>query len=158
MCGIMSLEWKAFSNVFESQIERVEAFVMSFKTGTSLVFLTACLTVLGALPASAATSSAIALQNCHSERALRSAPRNQSELSAGTNAQRVRPNHRSATASELPRQLCAVRARSGPFGLYKKGSLGETSSAYDPLCRLVEGTAAASEPRRTVVVAPCRSS
>jgi hypothetical protein len=59
----MSLEWKAFSNVFGSQIERVEAFVMSFKTGTSLVFLTVCLTALAVLPANAATSSAAARQN-----------------------------------------------------------------------------------------------
>src|SRR5215472_1747569 len=46
-----------------SQIERVEAFVMSFKTGTSLVFLTVCLTALAVLPANAATSSATARQN-----------------------------------------------------------------------------------------------
>src|SRR5215471_15613755 len=48
---------------FRSQIERVEAFVMSFKTGTSLVFLTVCLTALAVLPANAATSSATARQN-----------------------------------------------------------------------------------------------
>jgi hypothetical protein len=36
---------------------------MSFKTGTSLVFLTVCLTALAVLPANAATSSAIARQN-----------------------------------------------------------------------------------------------
>jgi hypothetical protein len=63
MCGIMSLEWKAFSNVFGSQIERVEAFVMRFKTGTSLVFLGACVTALAALPANAATGSAAARLN-----------------------------------------------------------------------------------------------
>src|SRR5499427_6667545 len=48
---------------FRSQIERVEAFVMSFKTGTSLVFLTVCLTALAVLPANAATSSNAARQN-----------------------------------------------------------------------------------------------
>ena len=36
---------------------------MSFKTGTSLVFLTVCLTALAVLPANAATSSATARQN-----------------------------------------------------------------------------------------------
>jgi hypothetical protein len=63
VCDIMSLGWKAFLNVFRSQIERVEAFVMSFKTGTSLVFLAACLTALAALPANAATSRAAPRQN-----------------------------------------------------------------------------------------------
>jgi hypothetical protein len=58
----MSLERKAFLNVLMPS-ERVEAFVMSFKTGTSLVFLAACLTALAALPANAATSSATARQN-----------------------------------------------------------------------------------------------
>jgi len=36
---------------------------MSFKTGTSLVFLAACLTALAALPSNAATSSASVRQN-----------------------------------------------------------------------------------------------
>jgi hypothetical protein len=36
---------------------------MSFKSGTSLVLLAACLTALTALPANAATSSAAARQN-----------------------------------------------------------------------------------------------
>ena len=45
------------------QIQRVEAFVMSFKTGTSQVFLAVCLTALFALPANAATSSNAARQN-----------------------------------------------------------------------------------------------
>jgi hypothetical protein len=48
---------------FGCQIPRVEAFVMSFKSGTSLVLLAACLTALTALPANAATSSAAARQN-----------------------------------------------------------------------------------------------
>jgi hypothetical protein len=58
----MSLERKAFLNVLMPS-GRVEAFVMSFKTGTSLVFSAACLTALAALPANAATSSAMARQN-----------------------------------------------------------------------------------------------
>jgi hypothetical protein len=45
------------------QIQRVEAFVMRFKTGTSQVFLAVCLTALFALPANAATSSNAARQN-----------------------------------------------------------------------------------------------
>jgi len=48
---------------FECQIQCVEAFVMSFKTGTSLAFLAVCLTALAALPANAATSSATGRQN-----------------------------------------------------------------------------------------------
>ena len=36
---------------------------MNFKTGTSLVFLAACLTAFAALPANAATSNAAARQN-----------------------------------------------------------------------------------------------
>jgi hypothetical protein len=48
---------------FECQIPCVKAFVMSFKSGTSLVLLAACLTALTALPANAATSSAAARQN-----------------------------------------------------------------------------------------------
>ena len=58
----MSLEWKAFSNV-SGQILRVEAFVVNFKTGTSLAFFAACLTALAALPANAGTSSSAARQN-----------------------------------------------------------------------------------------------
>jgi hypothetical protein len=41
----------------------VKAFVMSFKTGTSLVFLAACLTAIAALPVNAATSSTAGRQN-----------------------------------------------------------------------------------------------
>ena len=84
---------------------------MSFKSGTSLVLLAACLTALTALQRRCAAE-------CDSERALRSTPRSQWTLSAGTNAQRVRPNHRSPTASELPRQLFTIRARAG-CDLYK---------------------------------------
>src|SRR6516165_2667950 len=47
----------------KSKTQCVEAFVMIFKTGTSLVFLAASLTALAALPANAATSSAAARQN-----------------------------------------------------------------------------------------------
>jgi hypothetical protein len=48
---------------FGGKLQCMEAFVMSFKTGTSLVFLAACLTALAALPANAATSSAAGRQN-----------------------------------------------------------------------------------------------
>src|SRR5215469_10397380 len=48
---------------FGCQILRVEVCVMNFKTRTSLAFFAACLTVLAALPANAATSSAAARQN-----------------------------------------------------------------------------------------------
>jgi hypothetical protein len=55
------MEW--LLECFECQIPRVEAFIMSFKSGTSLVLLAACLTALTALPSNAATSSAAARQN-----------------------------------------------------------------------------------------------
>ena len=48
---------------FGGKLQCMEAFVMSFKTGTSLVFLAASLTALAALPANAATSSNPARQN-----------------------------------------------------------------------------------------------
>src|ERR1700751_1176267 len=48
---------------FGWQILCVEAFFMNSKTGTSLAFFAACLTVLAALPANAATSSTAARQN-----------------------------------------------------------------------------------------------
>jgi hypothetical protein len=48
---------------FGAKIQHVEVFVMRFKTGTSLVFLAACLTAFAALPANAATKSTAAQQN-----------------------------------------------------------------------------------------------
>jgi hypothetical protein len=54
---------KSLLECFECKIPCVEAFVMSFKSGTSLVLLAAGLTALTALPANAATSSAAARQN-----------------------------------------------------------------------------------------------
>jgi len=59
----MSRGWEAFTNVSGTKTHRLEAFVMNFKTGTSLVFLAACLTASVALPANAATASAAAQQN-----------------------------------------------------------------------------------------------
>src|SRR6516225_6354991 len=54
---------KSLLRMFRGQTQGVEAFVMSFKTGTSLVFLAASLTALAALSANAATSSDPARRN-----------------------------------------------------------------------------------------------
>jgi len=114
VCGIMSLEWKAFSNVFESQIERVEAFVMSFKTGTSLVFLAACLTALAALPADAATSRATAQQNViQSERYDRLLETNRSFRQA-----RMRRECRPITDPQLRQSCLDSFAQYEPAGAY----------------------------------------
>jgi hypothetical protein len=63
----MSLD-KKLSRIFSgaksrSKTQCVEAFVMNFKTGTSLVFLAASLAALAALPANAATSTVAGRQN-----------------------------------------------------------------------------------------------
>src|ERR1700740_3178387 len=54
---------KTLLGCFGSKIQCGEAFVMSFKTETSLVLLAACFTALAALPGNAATSNAAARQN-----------------------------------------------------------------------------------------------
>src|SRR5215471_19279225 len=62
-CAALCL-WNGMpSRVFRCQIPGVEAFVMSFESGTSLVLFAACLTALTALPANAETSRAAARQN-----------------------------------------------------------------------------------------------
>jgi len=102
---------------------------MNFKTGTSLVFLAACLTASVALPANAATASAAARQNViQSERYDRLLKANRSFRQARMRRE-CGPIHRAATASELPRQLWAIRACGSARDLYKKGSFVETSSA-----------------------------
>src|SRR5262245_22335633 len=54
---------KRLLECFGATIQRVEALVMIFKTGTSLVFLATCLTALAALPANAQMSGTAARQN-----------------------------------------------------------------------------------------------
>jgi hypothetical protein len=130
---------------------------MSFKSGTSLVLLAACLTALTALPANAATSSAAARQNViQSERYDRLL-----EANGRFRQARMRRECGPITDPQL-RQSCL-----DSFSQYepapdatstRQSSLVETSSTHDPLCRLVDGTAAASKPSRTVVVGPCSSS